>query len=130
MGLFFCHSLLGVLFVLIAGKEQAGAFFFIFSIAGLVAYSVLLLWTRERDKALFRFSLIFGIEWLALPIAAWVNAKQATTFGGAIGSGLLLAISLPIGVGMGLLFLLLALVIFRPKLKAANGQDNQSNAQT
>ena len=122
--------LLGVLFALIAGKGQAGAFFFIFSLAGLVAYSVFLLRTRDRHKALFYFSLAFGIEWLLLPIAAWVNAKQATTFGGAIGGGLLLAISLPIGLGAGLLFILLALLIFRPKLKGASGQDDQSDTQT
>ena len=106
--------LLGGLFALIAEQGKAGDLFAFFFLISLAVYSFLLL-RSAAGKVLFRFSLIFGIEWLLLPIAAGINANQAGTFGGAIGAGLILALSVPVGLVIGLLFLALAFFKFRPK---------------
>ena len=105
--------LLGGLFALIAEEGKAGDLFAFFSLISLAVYSFLLL-RSAASKVLFRFSLIFGIEWLLLPVAAGINANQAATLGGAIGAGMMLALSVPIGLLMRLLFLALAFYKFRP----------------
>jgi len=111
--------LLGVVCALVAESEKAGAFFGLFFFIGLAGYSFLL-FRSATSKVFFRFSLIFGIEWFLLPVAAGINAGQADTIGGALGAGILLAMLGPVGVLMGLLFLVLAFLRSRSQSSSAS----------
>ena len=102
------------MFALVADEGKAGDFFAFFFLISLAGYSLLLI-LSAADKVRFRFSLIFGIEWLLLPVVAGISASQADTLGGVIGAVLILGLSVPIGLGMGLLFLALAFFKFRRK---------------
>ena len=114
IGAVLLAALLGGVFALVAERGEAGGFFAFAFFISLAAYSFFLL-RSAAGKVLFRFSLIFGVEWLLLPVAAGINANQAATFGAAIGSGTVLAVSVPVGLVLGLLFLALAFFRFRPK---------------
>ena len=114
IGAIILALLLGLIAALIAEAGQEGDLFLFLSLVGLVVYAFLLL-RSPAGKIMFRFSLIFGIEWLLLPVAAGINTGQATTFGGVIGGGMVLGLAVPIGLIMGALFLALAFFKFRPK---------------
>ena len=114
IGAIILALLLGLIAALIAEAGKEGDLFLFLSLIGLVVYAFLLL-RSPTGKVMFRFSLIFGIEWLLLPVAAGINAGQASTFGGVIGGGMILGLAVPIGLIMGILFLALAFFKFKPK---------------
>ena len=109
--------LLGVLGALVADRERDGTLFVVFFLAGLVGYSVLLL---RAGRMGFWFCLIYGIEWLLLPVTTAINAQQfqgtgCAAVGAAIAVGISLALSIPVGVILGLIFLILAFWKFRKR---------------
>lgn len=100
--------LLGVVFSLAA--EPVGL---IVLFAGLVVFPIMML-RSDMDKVHFRFGLIFGLEWLLLPVAVSIAQYRIATIWGGIDPGTMLTVSIPLGVIMGLFFLSVALVFFRP----------------
>ena len=108
--------LLGIVGAIIAAQGKGGDLFGFFFLVGLVVYSILLL--RVVKRVGFWFSLFFAIEWALLPVAAAINSGQDRGVGcagiaGAIGAGILLAITVPIGAIGFLVFLALAFFKFR-----------------
>lgn len=100
--------LLGVVFGLAA--EPAG---FIALVAGLVAFPIMML-RSDMDKVHFRFGIIFGMEWLLLPVAVSIARYRLDAIWGGIEPDTMLTVSIPLGVVMGLFFLSVALVFFMP----------------
>lgn len=103
--------LLGILLALAA--EPLG---FIALLIGLPSFLILML--RSADENVhFRFGLIFGIEWLLLPLAVSITTHDANALVWGIKAGLLLELSIPLGIVQGLFFLFVAIVFFSPGLK-------------
>ena len=111
---FLLALLLGVLVAIWLEEEKAALSFGLVFVVGLLAFCILLLRSRG-DRVFFRFSLIFGIEWLLLPLAAYISAVQTDTLGEALGGLIIMAILGPAGIILGLLFLLLALLKARAR---------------
>ena len=101
--------LLGVVFGLAA--EPVGL---IALIAGLIAFPILMM-RSDMDKVHFRFGIIFGIEWLMLPVAVSIAQYRLDTIWGGIDPATMLTVSIPLGVVMGLFFLSVALIFFMPQ---------------
>ena len=110
--------LLAVIGAILAGEGQENALFAIFFWVGLIGFSVLFL---KVQRVGFWFCLSYAVEWALLPIAAAINTTQPVKETGcagivaAIGTVLLLAITVPVGAIGFVLFLLLALLVFRKK---------------
>jgi hypothetical protein len=110
--------LLAVIGAILAGEGQENALFAIFFWVGLIGFSVLFL---KVQRVGFWFCLSYAVEWTLLPIAAAINTTQPVKETGcagivaAIGTVLLLAITVPVGAIGFVLFLLLALLVFREK---------------
>jgi len=110
--------LLAIIGAIVAGVGQENALFAVFFWVGLIGFSVLFL---RVQKVGFWFCLSYAIEWALLPMAAAINTMQPVKETGcagvvaAIGTVLLLAITIPIGAIGFVLFLLLALLVFRKK---------------
>jgi hypothetical protein len=100
--------LLGVVFGLAA--EPVGL---IVLVAGLIAFPILML-RSDMDKVHFRFGIIFGTEWLMLPVAVSIARYRLEAVWGGIDPTIMLKVSIPLGVVMGLFFLSVALVFFTP----------------
>ena len=100
--------LAGVLFALIA--EPLG---FAALAVGLVLFLVLML-RSDAGKVHFRFGIIFGIEWFLLPVVVSISTHSSDASLWGMGTGLWLALSIPLGVVMGLFFLFVALYFFKP----------------
>jgi len=103
--------LLGVVFGLAA--EPAG---FIALVAGLTGFTALML-RSDTDKVHFRFGIIFGTEWLMLPVAVSIARHRLDAVWGGIDPTTMLQVAIPLGVVMGLFFLSVALVFFTPRAK-------------
>jgi len=103
--------LLGVVFGLAA--EPVGL---IALIVGLIAFPVLMM-RSDMDKVHFRFGIIFGTEWLMLPVAVSIARYRLDTIWGGMDPAAMLTVSIPLGVVMGLFFLSVALVFFMPQSK-------------
>jgi hypothetical protein len=103
--------LLGVVFGLAA--EPVGL---IVLVAGLIAFPVLMM-RSDMDKVHFRFGIIFGTEWLMLPVAVSIARYRLDAIWGGIDPAAMLQVSIPLGVVMGLFFLSVALVFFMPQRK-------------
>jgi len=110
--------LLAVIGAILAGEGQENALLAIFFWVGLIGFSVLFL---KVQRVGFWFCLSYAVEWALLPIAAAINTTQPVKETGcagivaAIGTVLLLAITVPVGAIGFVLFLLLALLVFREK---------------
>jgi hypothetical protein len=110
--------LLAFIGAIVAGEGQENALFAVFFWVGLIGFSVLFLNVRRVG---FWFCLSYAFEWALLPIAAAINTTQPVKDTGcagivaAIGTVLLLAITVPVGAIGFVLFLLLALLVFRKK---------------
>ena len=110
--------LLAIIGTIVAGEGQENALFAIFFWVGLIGFSVLFL---KVQRVGFWFCLSYAIEWALLPMAAAINTTQPVKETGcagvvaAIGTVVLLAITIPIGAIGFVLFLLLALLVFRKK---------------
>jgi hypothetical protein len=110
--------LLAIIGAIVAGVGQENVLFAIFFWVGLIGFTVLLL---KVQRVGFWFCLSYAIEWASLPMAAAINTTQPVKEAGcagvvaAIGTVLLLAITIPIGAIGFVLFLLLALLVFRKK---------------
>ena len=103
--------LLGVVFGLAA--EPVGL---IALVAGLIAFPILMM-RSDMDKVHFRFGIIFGTEWLLLPVAVSIARYRLDTIWGGMDPAAMLTVSIPLGVVMGLFFLSVALVFFIPQSK-------------
>lgn len=103
--------LLGVVFGLAA--EPAG---FIALIMGLIAFIVMML-RSDSDKVHFRFGIIFGTEWLMLPVAVSIAMHRLDAVWGGIDPVTMLQVAIPLGAVMGLFFLSVALIFFTPRVK-------------
>ena len=101
--------LLGVVFGLAA--EPAGV---IALVTGLITFPILML-RSDMGKVHFRFGIIFGTEWLLLPVAVSIARYRLDTIWGKIEPDTMLTVSIPLGVVMGLFFLSVALVFFIPR---------------
>lgn len=110
--------LAAIIGAIVAGEGQENALFAIFFWVGLIGFSVLFL---KVQRVGFWFCLSYAIEWALLPMAAAINTTQPVKETGcagvvaAIGTVVLLAITIPIGAIGFVLFLLLALLVFRKK---------------
>jgi hypothetical protein len=110
--------LLAIIGAIVAGEGQENALFAVFFCVGLIGFSVLLL---KVQRVGFWFCLSYAIEWALLPMAAAINTTQPVKETGcagvvaAIGTVVLLAITIPMGAIGFVLFLLLALLVFRKK---------------
>ena len=110
--------LLAIIGATVAGVGQENALFAVFLWVGLIGFSVLFL---KVQRVGFWFCLSYAIEWALLPMAAAINTTQPVKETGcagvvaAIGTVVLLAITIPIGAIGFVLFLLLALLVFRKK---------------
>jgi hypothetical protein len=110
--------LLAIIGAILAGVGQENTLFAIFFWVGLIGFAVLFL---KVQRVGFWFCLSCAIEWASLPVAAAINTTQPVKEAGcagiiaAIGTVLLLAITIPIGAIGFVLFLLLALLVFRKK---------------
>ena len=110
--------LLAVIGAILAGEGQENALLAIFFLVGLIGFSVVFL---KVQRVGFWFCLSYALEWALLPIAAAINTTQPVKETGcagivaAIGTVLLLAITVPVGAIGFVLFLLLALLVFRKK---------------
>ena len=110
--------LLAFIGAIVAGVGQENALFAVFFWLGLIGCSVLFL---RVQRVGFWFCLSYAIEWALLPVAAAINTTQSVKETGcagvvaAIGTVVLLAITIPIGAIGFVLFLLLALLVFRKK---------------
>jgi hypothetical protein len=110
--------LLAIIGAIVAGVGQENALFAVFFWVGLIGFSVLFL---RVQRVGFWFCLSYAIEWALLPMAAAINTTQPVKETGcagvvaAIGTVVLLAITIPIGAIGFVLFLLLALLVFRKK---------------
>jgi hypothetical protein len=115
LGAFLAAVLFGfVLSLLIGGSNTQGLFVFLF-IIGVAVFSVIL-WRSPSGKRIFGwFSLIFGIEWLTLPISLAATASRAHTVAEALASTMILAVIIPVGVLLGIIFLILAFITLRKK---------------
>ena len=105
---------LGIVFARISGASKIGDMFAFFSIIGFVGFSIVL---HVVYRVGFWFCLAFAIEWALLPVVTGIVAGQYRGsgfpgIGGAIGQGILLSISIPIGIIGFILFLVLAFVKF------------------
>jgi hypothetical protein len=97
-GAFLLSLLLGILGITIAKSSLDTVIFLVFFLVGLVAFSIILL---KVNRAGFWFCLVYAIEWLLLPVLAYVYATQQLGSGiGGIGAG----------IGIGLILILLILV--------------------
>jgi uncharacterized membrane protein len=124
-GAVFLAFLLGIVGTLIAEQGKGGDLFGFFFLVALVVYSILLLTVVKRVG--FWFSLFFAIEWALLPVAAAINSGQERGVGcagvaGAIGAGILLALTIPIGAAGFLVFLALAFFKFRKQNQEGGNQ--------
>jgi hypothetical protein len=110
--------LLAIIGAIVAGVGQENVLSAIFFWVGLIIFSVLFL---KVQKVGFWFCLSYATEWALLPVAAAINTTQPVKETGcagvvaAVGTVLLLAITIPIGAIGFVLFLLLALLVFRKK---------------
>ncbi len=110
--------LLAIVGTIVAGVGQENVLSASFFLVGLIGFTVLFL---KVQKVGFWFCLSYAIEWALLPVAAAINTTQPVKETGcagvvaAIGTVLLLAITIPIGAIGFVLFLLLALLVFRKK---------------
>jgi len=110
--------LLAIIGAIVAGVGQENVLSAIFFLVGLIGFTVLFL---KVQKVGFWFCLSYAVEWALLPVAAAINTTQPVKETGcagvvaAIGTVLLLAITIPIGAIGFVLFLLLALLVFRKK---------------
>jgi hypothetical protein len=115
---FVMAALLAIVGSILAPEDQEDLFSSLFFFIGLTGFFILLL---KAGRAGFWFCLCFAIEWALLPVAAAINTTQPVKETGcagavaAIGTALLLIITIPIGAIGFLLFLLLALQVFRKR---------------
>jgi len=101
---------LGIVFLRIDGASRSGAMFAFFFAVGFVAHSVML---HLVDRVAFWFCIAMAVEWALLPVGAAIAANRFSgsgfaAIGGAIGQGLVLAITIPIGITGCIIFLALA----------------------
>ena len=125
--------LLGFVFAIMVGGDSGGQVFAFLFIAGLIVYSVLLI--RLANRVGFWFCLTFAIEWALLPIAVAVHATQlkgegCAGFGAAIGAGILLGVTIPIGALGFFIFLALALFRFRRGRREAGKLEGVGGGET
>ena len=124
--------LLAVIGAILAGEGQENALFAIFFWVGLIGFSVLFL---KVQRVGFWFCLSYAVEWALLPIAAAINTTQPVKETGcagivaAIGTVLLLAITVPVGAIGFVLFLLLALLVFRKKKRHTAKPNTKESSQ-
>jgi hypothetical protein len=124
--------LLAVIGAILAGEGQENALFAIFFWVGLIGFSVLFL---KVQRVGFWFCLSYAVEWALLPIAAAINTTQPVKETGcagivaAIGTVLLLAITVPVGAIGFVLFLLLALLVFRKKKRPTPKPNTKESSQ-
>jgi hypothetical protein len=124
--------LLAIIGTIVAGVGQENVLSAIFFLVGLIGFSILFL---KVQKVGFWFCLSYAIEWALLPVAAAINTTQPVKETGcagvvaAIGTVLLLAITIPIGAIGFVLFLLLALLVFRKKKPHTAGPTTREPGQ-
>jgi len=91
---------LGFVFMRIDGASRAGAMFAFFASVGFAGFAVML---HLVDRLAFWFCIAMAVLWILLPVGAAIAAERFSGsgfpgIGGAIGQGLVLAITIPIGI--------------------------------
>jgi hypothetical protein len=115
VGAFLLALMLGILGITSVDTSADPAMFSILFVVGLISFSILLL---KVKRAGFWFCLVYAIQWLLLPILAYVYATQLSGSGtGGLGAGialgLILYLLIMIGVVGFIIFIALAFLRFR-----------------
>jgi hypothetical protein len=116
---FLLALLFGLLFAFFFHEGQAGEFGVLAFIAGLIVFAIIV-FRSSPHKVHFRFCLIFGIEWLLLPAAAYINLARSDTLGEVLGNAIFFELLAGIGIIAGLIFLSLSILFFMRGRKGAN----------
>ena len=120
---------LGFVFMRIDGASRAGAMFAFFTAVGFAAFAIML---HLIDRVAFWFCIAMAVVWALLPVGAAIAAERFSGsgfpgIGGAIGQGLILAITIPIGIIGCIIFLAIA---FRKYAGQVTARANSSDIPT